>query len=390
MPVEDMVAYPAALFGVQAPQARGLCLFRLGRYREAAAAYGQAEAFEPSELSHRARRVIAEQRARQVDRDLEAVPPSPHDGVRWPARELLRGVTVDVGGVSVGLSASDAVRAGAIHEMLGRMPLSERRSEVHMSFGRYPVPFPECEADETQGSVRLWHDDDAFSIAWGTQVSGRAKMAVGQIGGHVPNLAGAFRFLAPFVLASLLGPWGRFVLHAGAIERDGRAVLVLGDSGAGKSTLIFGAIEDGWSVLADDLVLVRSDPSGPSVSGIPKALVVPAEVMGERAGAEPSERERRGRVRLPFEAWNRGWHPVEGVVLAGHGNGARSVIEPVGRPDRLGLLLRAMLSRQPGNVRRYFSLAVTLSELPGGRLLHSRPPETRARDAAHAIANQLG
>jgi hypothetical protein len=48
-----------------------------------------------------------------------------------------------------------------------------------------------------------------------------------------------------------------------------------------------------------------------------------------------------------------------------------------------------MLSRQPTNVRRYFGLAVTLSELPGGRLLHSRVPETRARDAADAIANQL-
>jgi hypothetical protein len=70
MPVEDKIAYPVRLFGVQAPQARGLCLFRLGRYREAAAAYQQAEAFEPDELSHRLKRMVAEQRARQPERDL--------------------------------------------------------------------------------------------------------------------------------------------------------------------------------------------------------------------------------------------------------------------------------------------------------------------------------
>lgn len=65
MPVEDKIAYPVELFCVQAPQARGLCLFRLGRYGEAAAAYRQAEAFEPHELSHRLKRIVAEQRASQ-------------------------------------------------------------------------------------------------------------------------------------------------------------------------------------------------------------------------------------------------------------------------------------------------------------------------------------
>src|SRR5205807_3188848 len=65
MPIEDAIAYPAELFRSRAADARGLCLFRLGRFQEAAAAYRQAERFEPDELAHRLKRVLSEHRARK-------------------------------------------------------------------------------------------------------------------------------------------------------------------------------------------------------------------------------------------------------------------------------------------------------------------------------------
>jgi hypothetical protein len=56
-----------------------------------------------------------------------------------------------------------------------------------------------------------------------------------------------------FALA-LRGVW---CLHASAVLRDGKAILLLGSSGQGKSTLaayLDGAAEGGWRRLADDIV----------------------------------------------------------------------------------------------------------------------------------------
>ncbi|HEY5318434.1 MAG TPA: glycosyltransferase, partial [Solirubrobacteraceae bacterium] len=89
MPVEDTVAYPAELFGSRAPKARGLCLFKLARYREAAAAYRQAERFTPDEQAPRLMRALAERRAREQAADARETQKQPTYG--WAARELLDG-----------------------------------------------------------------------------------------------------------------------------------------------------------------------------------------------------------------------------------------------------------------------------------------------------------
>jgi tetratricopeptide (TPR) repeat protein len=52
-------AYDERIFGEYAHEARGLCLFRLGRYAEAAEAYGRASAIDPSNLAYRAKRHVA-------------------------------------------------------------------------------------------------------------------------------------------------------------------------------------------------------------------------------------------------------------------------------------------------------------------------------------------
>jgi hypothetical protein len=387
MPVEDIAAYPAELFGARAAEARGLCLFKLARYDEAAAAYRRAEACEPDHQAHRLKRVLAEHRASLPSGGAVTTAPQPSDdGHQWAARAVLAGVAVDLGGVSVGLSATDWVRATAIRSVLGRMAPSGEDPVAHLAFGAHRVPPPERPADEAQGQLQLWHDDAALSIAYGSSVGARVESGRGVLGGYFSGLTRLFHQVAPFMLASLLGPHERFVLHAGAIQRDGRAVLVLGDSGAGKSTLVLGALGAGWSVLADDLVLVRPGPSGPLVSGIPKALHVPGEVLGRDLANRPLDRDSRGRIQLPFEAWDRASHPVTAVILAGHGDRDHAWTEPIGSSQLLILLMRSMLSGQQPNVRRYVRLAISLCELPAFRLLHSRAPETRAAYGAQALA----
>jgi glycosyltransferase involved in cell wall biosynthesis len=61
-------AYDARIFGEFAHEARGSCLFHLGRYDAAADAYAQALAANPGQLSYHAKRTVAQGRARQATR----------------------------------------------------------------------------------------------------------------------------------------------------------------------------------------------------------------------------------------------------------------------------------------------------------------------------------
>jgi glycosyltransferase involved in cell wall biosynthesis len=61
---EEGPAYDRRIFGEFAQEARGTCLFRLGRYDEAAAAFAEAGRIDPSNLGYRAKREVAEGRAR--------------------------------------------------------------------------------------------------------------------------------------------------------------------------------------------------------------------------------------------------------------------------------------------------------------------------------------
>jgi tetratricopeptide (TPR) repeat protein len=390
MPIEDTVAYPSEMFGPRAAEARGLCLFRLGRYRDAAEAYADAERFEPDEPAHRLKRLLAEHRAaRSHSQTLAASRLGSADGFQWAARELLSGRAIEIGGVSVGITATDAMRAAAVRALLGRTAPSDRGPIVRLSFGGHRVPPPDRGPDDRAGELQIWHDDAALGIAYGTLIGARVESGRATLGGYAPDLGRVFHQVAPYMLASLLAPHGRFVLHGGAIQREGRAVLVLGGSATGKSTAVLGALQDGWSVLADDLAVVRSGLAGPLVSGIPKPLVVPGDVLSQEMRFGPSPADPRARVELPFEAWDRASHPVSAVVIVGHGDRTAAIVEPIERTQLLGKLFDAMLSRQPSNMRRYFSVAVALCDMPAFRLRHSRAPQVRARQAADAIAAGL-
>jgi tetratricopeptide (TPR) repeat protein len=65
-------AYDERIFAEYAHDARGLCLFRLGRYAEAAAAYEQASRLNPGDLAYRAKWQVALGRAARTSPGLEA------------------------------------------------------------------------------------------------------------------------------------------------------------------------------------------------------------------------------------------------------------------------------------------------------------------------------
>ena len=385
MPAEDTIAYPSEIFGARSAEARGLCLFKLGRYREAAAAYGHAEELEPGVEPHRLKRVLSEHRAAS-DGGSGEVRTSPF---RWSARQLIRGLIVDVGQIPIRLSATDAVRAAAIREVLGRMPVSEREPLAGLRFSAHRLPLPAREPDEVQGDVELWHDDEALSISSRGEVTASVSAGHAEIGGFSRHLTVAVHHISPFILASLLAPHEQFLLHGGAIHRDGHGVLVLGDSGMGKSTLILGALQGGWDVLSDDLVLLRAGEDRPAMAGIPKALIADTEVVGEDVASWPRWGDARYRSYVQFEAWDRTRRPITAIVVVDHGSSERTVIEPLERPTLLGLLVRGMLCGQRQGRQAYMQLAMRLCDLPAYRLLHSRDPGGRALEATDALAARL-
>ncbi len=66
------------------------------------------------------------------------------------------------------------------------------------------------------------------------------------------------------------GTPGRIRVHAGAVERDGRVIVVAGDSGRGKSTLVAALVQRGFAYVTDEVVAF--DPETLAVLPYPKAL----------------------------------------------------------------------------------------------------------------------
>jgi len=84
-------------------------------------------------------------------------------------------------------------------------------------------------------------------------------------------IAGAHRLLLEHTLGEAADVW---VLHAGAVALNGRALLLLGESWAGKTTLVSALVARGGALLSDDYAPVRA--SDLCVVPFPRALGVRA------------------------------------------------------------------------------------------------------------------
>jgi HprK-related kinase A len=79
-------------------------------------------------------------------------------------------------------------------------------------------------------------------------------------------------------LQMALGQRRYLLLHASAVERDGKALLMTGESGAGKSTLAALLMTRGWRLLGDEFVLL--DPAAGMVHGFPRLISLKNEAIG--------------------------------------------------------------------------------------------------------------
>ncbi|HET8929750.1 MAG TPA: PqqD family peptide modification chaperone [Acidimicrobiales bacterium] len=85
--------------------------------------------------------------------------------------------------------------------------------------------------------------------------------------------------------------------HAGAVERDGIVVVVLGQSGHGKSTLTAALVQAGWNYLTDELVAI--DPTTRRVAPYARPLDLDVQSLDE-LGIEGPDRATRSRKNKVF------------------------------------------------------------------------------------------
>jgi hypothetical protein len=140
-----------------------------------------------------------------------------------------------------------------------------------------------------------FHNPEGVLMAW----HGVAAIRIAS-----PDLIEIQRFPGvpePYLGFPLLGPvmgWvmharGYLVLHASAVQCDGRSLVFLGDKGAGKSTTATAFLKSGAALLTDDLLVVDlSDPKRP--------LIHPAFAQIKLNEAASSDLELPGATALPL------------------------------------------------------------------------------------------
>ena len=108
----------------------------------------------------------------------------------------------------------------------------------------------EVEASENEQGLRLAHRLGA--TLWVRQ----GRLVRGD--GYADASRATRRDLARVGAIVRLRERGRYYVHAaGAVNPEGRAVLLAGDSGSGKSTLAYALARAGWTILGDDGVLIE-------------------------------------------------------------------------------------------------------------------------------------
>ncbi|RVT94147.1 HprK-related kinase A [Sphingomonas crocodyli] len=76
-----------------------------------------------------------------------------------------------------------------------------------------------------------------------------------------------------------LGERRHLLLHAGAVERNGRVIILTGESGSGKSTLSALLGEHGWRLMSDEFVLI--EPETGLARAFPRAISLKNAAIGE-------------------------------------------------------------------------------------------------------------
>jgi hypothetical protein len=306
------------------------------------------------------------------------------------AAMVLDGVVIDLGGLPVGLRATEDRPAQALAGFLRAAGTVALDPVLEVTAGADPLRLPSSDPSDTSSGLRFWRRGGELVVAHSSGVAARATTGRVEIGGTGPSPQwdAGFRRVLTLGLARAAIDHGRLVVHAGAVAVDGRAVLLVGGSGAGKSTTSWAAHGRGAAVLADDLVFASLDDGVPLVAGVPRPITVAADLDSSATGV-PLARDARGRVELGPDALTPGVHPVGGSMLLASAPEVQPPSAPAPRAVLRSLLAASFGLAEPDAARLALRWGAAVARLPAVRVVHGESVGTRtaATTAAESFAS---
>jgi len=300
---------------------------------------------------------------------------------RLSSRAFASGCTVDLAGVAVRVQLGSERRGEAFEELLGTLDPTDATPEVEVTWRDAPATVPSRPSEYPHEGLDSWQEENR-AIYRHAGVTAVAQDQAIELGGDDEQLLLPFRYVFEPALTHVLARTGRFMLHSGAVARDGQALLLIADSGQGKSTLCWAAAQHGWSLLSDDHTIVRPSGDGFELIGLPKPLAVPEEVLDEEIGVLV-ERFGRRRRQLPATMLGRGWYPLTATVRPRHGDTPAGALEPSSAIELLDLLIGSYAALGDADLlRRFFPQAAKLTRGRTWDLYHGSDPSSRLEVAA--------
>lgn len=181
-------------------------------------------------------------------------------------------------------------------------------------------------------------------------------------------------------LCSALNLWAAacespyYIFHAGAVARDGHAVLMPGSSHSGKSTLTAGLLRLGFGLLSDELGAVEMNTT--CLRGYPRSLSLREDVMGlfglpEDAGyGIPGERSRMVEPERVGGA-RAGSAQLAVVVAPRYEPGAALQLTPMGAGEAVFALMESSCSQPRLKERGLDWVIGIVDRVPAYRLVSS-------------------
>jgi len=171
-----------------------------------------------------------------------------------PEVELARrladsGVIVDIGPFSIRLTSPILDVARDFHRMYADFPLGDDGQVVDVGI----------DLQRPWGLRRWWRPQMLIAIE-GVRQFNPVELAFG---------SAAFEWAFNMSLAARTNQ--HLVVHAGVVEKGGRAVVLPADPGAGKSTLSAALMASGWRLLSDEAVVFAQDDT---VLSIPRPVML--------------------------------------------------------------------------------------------------------------------
>ena len=297
------------------------------------------------------------------------------------SRAFASGCTVDLAGVAVRVELGSEHRGEAFEELLGTLDPSEAEPQITVTWMEEMAAVPDRASEYPHPGLDS-RQEGGRAIYRHAGVTAVAEDQTIVLGGHEDDLLLPFRYVFEPALTHVLARTGRFMLHSGAVARDGQALLLIGDSGQGKSTLCWAAAENGWSLLSDDHTVVRPTDDGYELIGLPKPLAVPEEALTEDIGVLV-ERFGRRRRQLPETMLGRGWYPLAATIRPRHGETPEGALDPTSAAELLDLFIGSYAALGDADLlRRFFPHAARLTRGSTWDLFHGSDPETRLTVAA--------